>query len=48
MFAVDVCLRFRLFLTFWGLSVSKVNVKVEATFLRNGGRIGLKEIKERK
>ena len=30
------------------LSGSKVNVKVEATFLRNGRWIGFKEIKERK
>ena len=43
-----VCVRLRLLLprpvTFGGLSGSKLNVKVEATFSRNGQRIGVKEV----
>ena len=34
--------------TFGGLSGRKFNVKFETTFLRNGRRIGVKEVKERK
>ena len=34
--------------TFGGLSESKLNVKVEAKFLRNGRRIAMKEVKGQK
>ena len=43
-----VCVRLRLLLprpvTFGSLSGSKLKVKVEATFSRNGQRIGVKEV----